>query len=218
MANNTTGKKEKQKLFRMTNDVLERFETFYAEKKGDTALTYDEIFEIMLKICEEQNFSNKHPGRKEEIESFSNDLERIRIKYNASLEMYDSVKEDTEHRFKSELQEKTGIIADLVSELNHLKESLQEMEDQLNTITEENTSLKDTITKLEVDLAAKDAVINSNKANVELAKSLTEMAEAMTLKKDKTEEQNTKDSEKIMASTPQIAGYVGESYQTLDLG
>lgn len=185
MTKNVSGKKDKQKLFRMTGEVSDRFETYYAGVKGDSAMTQDDTFELMLKICEEQNFANKHPRRNEEIQSFLNDLERIKDKYKASLAMYDSVKEDTEQRFKAELQEKTRIIAELISERDGLKESVQAIESQLNDVSEENALLKEKIVKLEADLSEKDAVIKTNTDNNELAKTL---AEAMKLLKTSTEE------------------------------
>lgn len=37
MANSVSGKKDKQKLFRMTGDVSERFENYFAEVKGKAA-------------------------------------------------------------------------------------------------------------------------------------------------------------------------------------
>lgn len=185
MTKNVSGKKDKQKMFRMTGELSDRFDEFFADLKGDSAMTQDDAFEFMLKTSEEQRFANKHPGRNDEIQSFLNDLERIKDKYKASLSMYDSVKEDTEQKYKAELQEKTRIVTDLISERDNLKESIQAMETKMNAITEENVLLKETIAKLEVDLAQKDDVIISNMENNEMAKAL---AEAVKLLKTGAEE------------------------------
>lgn len=173
------GKKDKQKLIRMTDDVADRFDKYSSEVKGDSNLTQDEVFEIMLQTCEEQRFANRHPSRTEEIQSFINDLERIKDKYKASLAMYDSVKNDTEQKCKAELQEKTKAISELVSERNNLKESINDMETQMNTMTEENHTLKEKIAKLEAVVAEKDLHIKTIMKNNEIAKMLTEAVKLM---------------------------------------
>ena len=173
------GKKDKQKLIRMTDEVADRFDKYSSEVKGDSNLTQDEVFEIMLQTCEEQRFANRHPSRTEEIQSFINDLERIKDKYKASLAMYDSVKNDTEQKCKAELQEKTKAISELVSERNNLKGSLKDIELQVKTLTEENLTLKEKIAKLEADVDEKDTHIKTFMENNEMAKMLTEAVKLM---------------------------------------
>ena len=179
MINSDKAKKDKQKNFRMTPEVSDKFDKYYAEEKGDSALTQDEIFERMLETCLEHRFDNKYPGRRDEINSFVDNLDRIKEQYRASLAMYDSAKANTEQKFKAELEKRAKEISDLVTELTHLKESIQKKEEIIANLTEENTKLNDRVAQLEADLEAKDSVIKSNAENNELAKTLTTLVKEM---------------------------------------
>lgn len=210
------GKKEKQKNFRITGETAEKFETYYADVKGDSTLTQDELFELMLNRCIEQRFFDKHSGRADEIKCFVNALNRILDQYKASLAMVDSVKEETERQYKAELNEKVTIISDLISERNNLKETIKAMEELLETISEENTMLKEKNEALKVDLAAKDAVIKSNEANNEMAKNLAEIAANMTINRTAVEE-NNKNYETLSLNHP-ISGNTVGTLQSLQIG
>ncbi len=210
------GKKEKQKNFRITEETAEKFESYYADVKGDSTLTKDELFELMLNRCIEQRFLDKHSGRADEIKCFVNALNRILDQYKASLAMVDSVKEETERQYKAELNEKATIISDLISERNNMKETIKAMEEQLETISEENTMLKEKNEALKVDLAAKDAVIKSNEANNEMAKNLAEIAANMTINSTAVEE-NNKNYEALTLNHPVSGNSVG-TLQSLQIG
>ena len=209
-------KKEKQKNFRITGETAEKFESYYADVKGDSNLTQDELFELMLNRCIEQRFFDKHSGRTDEIKCFVNALDRILDQYKASLAMVDSVKEDTERQYKAELNEKVTIISDLISERNNLQETIKAMEEQLETISEENAMLKEKNDALKVDLAEKDAVIKSNEANNEMAKNLAEIAANMTSNRTAVEE-NNKNYETLSLNHP-ISGNTVGTLQSLQIG
>ncbi len=175
MSKPSTDKKDKQKMFRMTKETEDKFKKLFEELKGSSKLTLDEAFEIMIEKCMDKNLANKYPERGVEIQSFENCLDSLRIKFEGSLEMYESVKKDTEAKFEAVLNAKEKNIIDLVGENAELKEKLIKMESEKDAATKENFELKETIAKMEDAIAKKDDVINSNNANVEVARKLAEM-------------------------------------------
>ncbi len=203
MAKTSVVKKDNKKLFRMTSDVAKRFETLCNQIKGD--MTYDEIFEAMLKCFEEKHLFIKHPDRSAEIQSFTSCLNRLQSKYNESLDLYDNVKRDTEAKFEATLEAKVRNIAALAEENASLKENLKKLESELENSKKENFALNEKIAKLESIVIAKDDVINLNAANVEVAKKLAEIVECMKTSATGVMNNNT-DNNSTISETDSEAG------------